>query len=414
MHAKAMANIRRLIAASIDCCEIENGWPIYSSWATAVNALAVEVVKQKREWISSQDVYFIFLDHIREILEDQKDTPATRLSEVLIQGQLEQLERALAEYFDSIPRQYDVYLVMPNFGDEISEIEISKEFGIKVFDKYDELPEFFSGTGSLLSAFSKTEKRTVFLQTVVAGYCGRGLQTSGVKTAYGSFKTALQQLISKRVLKVEDVPGSLGFFLSSQHAVQKFDLVYVDRLSKKGAKAPLPMDVCRLLEKARPDTDSENWKKAVAAESAHSALKSVLRLPSLLMISDSPEAKRVRAATEWCFDSYVSENQTLAFLQTCIGLEALFGDDTSNGSLTHTLADRCAYLIGNNIKGRNTIRERFKELYVMRSKLVHGNATSLDESDEDFLGWGRTALELSIISEIKHLGLDSTQPLGLA
>lgn len=136
-------------------------------------------------------------------------------------------------------------------------------------------------------------------------------------------------------------------------------------------------------------------------------LKAYFRLPSLLMMSNEPEAARVKSAMEWCFDSYATENTTLSFLQTCFGLEALFGEESGSENLTKTLADRCAYLTGTNIKGRKTIRDNFKSLYEIRSKIVHGSATSLGSNETHYLSWGRNVLEVSILKEVKHLDLDN-------
>jgi hypothetical protein len=92
-------------------------------------------------------------------------------------------------------------------------------------------------------------------------------------------------------------------------------------------------------------------------------------------------------------------------LQVCFGLESLLGDAVGSESLTSTLADRCAYLVGSDIKGRNSIREQFKELYAIRSKLVHGTATWLDPNQRHFLRWERSIFEFAIFQEVKHLGM---------
>ena len=76
--------------------------------------------------------------------------------------------------------------------------------------------------------------------------------------------------------------------------------------------------------------------------------------------------------------------------------------------MTETLADRCAYLISDDIKGRKTIKDSFKELYEVRSKLVHGNVTELNSDQTWYLRWGRNVLEYAISKEMKHLNLGKT------
>jgi len=58
------------------------------------------------------------------------------------------------------------------------------------------------------------------------------------------------------------------------------------------------------------------------------------------------------------------------------------------------------------VKGRSTIRERFRELYKIRSKLVHGGRTVLEAEQGFHLHWGRGVLEYAIFKEIKHLRLE--------
>ena len=76
--------------------------------------------------------------------------------------------------------------------------------------------------------------------------------------------------------------------------------------------------------------------------------------------------------------------------------------------MTKTLADRCAYLVGSDIKGRRTIRENFRALYSVRSKIVHGCVGALAADEERYLDWGKSILEYSIFKEIKHLALEKT------
>jgi hypothetical protein len=92
---------------------------------------------------------------------------------------------------------------------------------------------------------------------------------------------------------------------------------------------------------------------------------------------DWPDAHRIRTAVEWRFDSKEDDNQPLCFIQACIGLEALLGDDDQEEPLTARLADRCAYLLGKSHRDREGIRQHFKEMHKVRSKLVHGRSPRL-------------------------------------
>jgi len=65
-------------------------------------------------------------------------------------------------------------------------------------------------------------------------------------------------------------------------------------------------------------------------------------------------------------------------------------------------------LISNDIRGRKSIKKTFKDLYSLRSKIVHGSITELDSTQQSYLHWGQSILEYAIIKEIKHLNLGQT------
>jgi len=116
-----------------------------------------------------------------------------------------------------------------------------------------------------------------------------------------------------------------------------------------------------------------------------------------------PDAERIRTAVEWSFDSQQNDNETFAFIQACIGLEALIGDDSKDEPLTARLADRCAYLLGKGHKDRARIRERFKDMYDVRSKLIHGRSPRLNLPDSEQLHFAQTVLGDVITTEANAL-----------
>lgn len=84
----------------------------------------------------------------------------------------------------------------------------------------------------------------------------------------------------------------------------------------------------------------------------------------------------IYSAALWLFDSRVESNETVAFLNACIGLEAILGDDNKD-SITERLADRCAYLLARTSVTRAKMRDDVRGLYNLRSKIVHGRRRRL-------------------------------------
>lgn len=113
------------------------------------------------------------------------------------------------------------------------------------------------------------------------------------------------------------------------------------------------------------------------------------RLPEFLAIPrDASDVVRIKAAIEWWIDGVVSDNQTISFLQFCIGFEALLGEsgDSSSRSvergITERLADRYAYLRGSTQSERETHRTAFTAMYKRRGQIVHQRETHLRRSDD--------------------------------
>lgn len=130
-----------------------------------------------------------------------------------------------------------------------------------------------------------------------------------------------------------------------------------------------------------------------------------LLLLNALIKDDSKEALRIRAAIDWLVQSEITDDETMAFIQICIGLESIFGDDDSEGGLTTILSDRCAYLIGGKIQNRRHIKESFRKIYQVRSKIVHGVRNHLSEDESHLRHLAYSYLEQSILKEIKNLDL---------
>jgi hypothetical protein len=140
-------------------------------------------------------------------------------------------------------------------------------------------------------------------------------------------------------------------------------------------------------------------RPAKTADEKETALRSKISTAVRLLncAEDNVDAARLRTALEWSFDSRHGDNETLAILQTCIGVEALLGDDRQDEPLVTRLADRCAFLLGKSSADRESIRASFKDIYGVRSKLVHGRRARLGISDEEYL-WRAQELLSEVIN----------------
>lgn len=412
MHEKSVDKIRGKIKGCLKRCEVVDNWPQYESFTEHVDSISDEVLKSKSQWISRIEVYSIFYDLVYEFIVGATDPEAKytgQLIELTDEDILDKLVDSLCAFYVSIPRKYSVYLPLPKISKNVQGlIPLTDRVELEFIENMDDLPGGYHR--SLLQFSNKFEINRAYLKISLKGFCNSSLENKIVKQALSNFKIIIQQGLHRGLFEIIEgrQQASLGFIGSmTHHQVPKSKIVSIDQTDEiqRIISTELSIEMSKFLDSIDFNWSNKKVNTAYDAGNIDMPIKGYLRLPSLLIESNEPESARVKSAIEWCFDSKVNENETLSFLQICIGLESLLGDDDSNGGLTETLADRCAYLISNNIKERSTIKKQFKDLYKVRSKLVHGVKTTLEHDQKWYKKWGGSILEVAIIKEIKHLEL---------
>lgn len=110
-----------------------------------------------------------------------------------------------------------------------------------------------------------------------------------------------------------------------------------------------------------------------------------------------PDANRqIISAGKWLLNSYGGSDALLSFVQATVVLEILLGEQNSTGEklgLTELLRNRCAYLVAKNRSEREEIKNKFDEIYNVRSKIVHTGKSRLK---------GR---EWYLLSELRRWGI---------
>ena len=140
------------------------------------------------------------------------------------------------------------------------------------------------------------------------------------------------------------------------------------------------------------------------ADEVNNTLCTVCKLTEEIIIDKTTEAARIKFAIDWYMQSLFNDDSVMSFIQLCIGLESIYGDDNYEGSLTKSLADRCAYLIGKSIPERKKIQSNIKEIYTFRSKVIHGVVFSHDSKFEEMRDQATFYLSESINMELKSMG----------
>lgn len=144
-------------------------------------------------------------------------------------------------------------------------------------------------------------------------------------------------------------------------------------------------------------------RQAIGPDDLRVAIRSAMTTAIDFMMVNSSDAMAVRAAMEWYIDAEASQNESIAFLQRCIGLEALLGGGESRREVTERLADRYAYTVGHTESERRNCRDSFKSMYAHRSEIVHGRATQLSETHRVANSEARSMLRLAAWREMNSI-----------
>ena len=84
-------------------------------------------------------------------------------------------------------------------------------------------------------------------------------------------------------------------------------------------------------------------------------------------------------------------------------MECLLANENNFSSISAAIAEKCAYLIGKNQKERMDVFKLAKELYNLRSALVHGNSNNSITEEKV---WQAYDLAMAVYREITQMTVD--------
>jgi hypothetical protein len=245
------------------------------------------------------------------------------------------------------------------------------------------------------------DRGTICLRIRTTGHAGRSSNTSAVSTSISHFKQIIQ------LCKVHKF-GFKKDFISAQFRAA----VGVYAIEDKGEVAqPIAVNVSEeflnLLSTLTIETQIHQPVGLLYAGPVQktASVSEVIDLgfSRFQALFSAPEgnqdALRLQAALEWAFDSTLSGNETQAFIQACIGIEAIIGPQGVVHGLTDKLADRCAFLLGRTMQERRAIASSFDAIYSLRSDLVHGRSKKLKFDEHRLLKQAQELLARLLVAE---------------
>src|SRR5512139_2115119 len=103
--------------SALQGCDVKERWPVFASYTENVSKLSDEAVKQKKEWLTSSNVYSIFLSEVSSALSARfpDDKAITgKLTDVLGNDAVASLADKIVTIITSVPRSYVFYFPLPN------------------------------------------------------------------------------------------------------------------------------------------------------------------------------------------------------------------------------------------------------------------------------------------------------------
>jgi hypothetical protein len=413
LHEKAKLALKKALDGLLVRLTVRGGWPdLNFGQYQAITATATALARYEpwRSHVGFFEFYQLLSDILRRYELQSPEDESISLSKAL-GNKFEAYSAEVWDFLLSLPRAYLVKVdlpAMPQWGP--GTISLTNRMTLVE----DAPPAEKPGDGktnlamvaAALVGSSREPPSRVRLEVRSSGYGNRRLETTAVQDAISHIKQ-FSELFRNSSLFKQTTPGLLELLGGPKPLRFKIvDLARPDEIMEADVPdrlarflASMSIHEAKLLTHEsgkgfsllgggmREATTRE--ERAEAFVGAISDIRELMDCPP-----DWPDIHNIKTALEWSFDSRENDNQTLSFIQACIGLEALLGEATDKEEpLTATLADRCAYLLGQNHGDRTRIRGRFKEMYRVRSKLVHGRSPKLDIYDVEQLSFAQTTLE---------------------
>lgn len=433
MKPQTKRKIKSLIMDCLEKCEIVVDWPQYESIVSPLKALSNAVLEIEKEFLSETDVIRILFNLTQAaILREDQRIPERDLSKfdgnlsiLLTKENMGALVEKVFSFYMSIPRKYDIYLPFPVHSMPISKsFPLSGNAEVVFFESTDQIPGFVKEVG--LTALVQAENRALnvgaaYFRFTCLGYYEYGLRNKVIGQALANYKIFIQIGIIFGLF--DDKRRMMAQLLGSSHPLnQEAKIVSVDCTDEEPevVASKLPRIFSNFLSRLDINRRNTSVSNVSQGEDLIEVIQKYLKNASLLVSSSESESKNLKSAIGWFFDSEINEDETMSFVQLCMGLEAILGQPPKSPQqkkkknpfpverppLTFTLADRLAYLVSNTIRQREITRQKFGEFYSVRSALIHGSTTEIYRDGENWPLFGKNMLRLAIIKEIENLGLE--------
>jgi hypothetical protein len=304
------------------------------------------------------------------------------------------LAKRLVTEFDSLPWSYAITFPLPDslstvFCKSHEEWDISDSMKIMTGKALDgtfplksgieKRDKEISGKNKLLTIYGGESPKwgddQAYLQVKVEGFVGKYATSETLQRAIDTLRAFFGIAIGQRLLEHErrygTQPGRAKYYIH-RHSDDAWVVEEVRELEARYSDV-----INQLTFDDLGGHVKTNEQKASRLESELRSMTKVFRTPS--------RAKNLLLGAQWMLDSFSGSDELLQFVQAAVVVEILLGDKASSDQtgLGELLANRCAYLVAKSHSQRLEILANFREIYDVRSKIVHRGKNRLAAKERD-------------------------------
>lgn len=386
MHVKSAEKIKTLVRELLECTSMNNGIPRFNYASNSFDKIADELNKRKSAFkIDNVACMFIYFDGLSVFFKMGEHYYNKCVAYQIDGSKFDLALEFILSLYRSTPMNYKVSIPLRNVFFNVNDNE-DREVSV---------------IGQEIDSVINSEQVLNFSSIQISG--------SGIFYVYGEnffmkdillkLNVFIFQLLINNVVEIKyNRPVLLDYwyrYKTHDIPVIKAKIQNSD-FPKIEAESLIPISVSKYLG------NLSLTEQGVGPEGAEKVTLSMITAECIIK-DKTREGERVKSAIDWFIQSQVNEDLTMSFLQICMGLEAIYGDDDNDGGLTNILADRCSYLIGKNIEERKIIKSNFRDVYRLRSKIVHGVKSNLSPQEMSLRYDAINYLRRSILKEILNM-----------
>lgn len=397
LHADARKALHAYVADTLKECSFDLNYRI------DIELVGIELLeKQLRilrsvmdgfDFVTVYDLYFSLIHKVcskTKSIEERSNLKG-RIVEVLTQSQIEEIISKIQETYDAIPIQYTAFLHLPSVTLETGfHVEMIKKVTLLNMSE-EEVSLYGKITGN-------TESFRLFsfsTPSIKEGQSYLKLDMQGYAADVPSCPLALDvRNIIRELFTALDVYEFIESPLPTSNIPAYGCLnakLYVFRSDKKDQEPiviTLPFEIEYFVSKVKLNQaifnkpslsflfKDESGKERKPIEINLEPIKNFFNL-------SSKDVEHIRASLEWFGFSLMTDNDTFSFIQATTALEALLGDSDEKEGVTNRLANRLAFLLMNKKTTRDQLIKKFKNIYAVRSSIIHGKERRLNENQKE-------------------------------